>query len=69
MSVTQRDLMAAQIFLRRALISGHHRRPRVINVDGHPAYTRAVHELQHTGALSRRRKCRRSPDGSSLEND
>jgi transposase-like protein len=42
----QRDLTAAHIFLRRALATAHHSRPRVINVDGHPAYPSAVRDLQ-----------------------
>jgi transposase-like protein len=57
----RRDLKAAQMFLRRALTAGHHSRPRVINVDGHPAYPRAVHELQQTGELGRHCQCRTSP--------
>jgi transposase-like protein len=56
----QRDLTAAHIFLRRALTTAHHSSPRVINVDGHPAYPRAVRDLQQSGALGRRCKCRTS---------
>jgi IS6 family transposase len=56
-----RDLIAARPFLRRALTASHGSRPRVINVDGHPAYPRAVSELQQAGELSRRCRCRRSP--------
>jgi transposase-like protein len=37
----KRDLVAAKLFLRFAL-SGGGPRPRVINVDGHPAYASAV---------------------------
>jgi transposase-like protein len=37
----KRDLIAAKLFLRLAL-SGGGPRPRVINVDGHPAYASAV---------------------------
>ena len=36
----KRDLIAAKLFLRLAL-SGGGPRPRVINVDGHPAYSSA----------------------------
>ena len=43
----KRDLTAAKLFLRFAL-SGAGPRPRVINVDGHPAYASAVAELKHT---------------------
>jgi len=39
-----RDLIAAKMFLRLALSEGT--RPRVINVDGHPAYARAIAELK-----------------------
>jgi transposase, IS6 family len=56
----QRDLTAAEIFLQRALTVGHHSRPRDINVDGHPAYPRAVDALK-AGALGRRCICRTSP--------
>jgi transposase-like protein len=44
----KRDLIAAKLFLQLAL--SHRRpRPRVINVDGHPAYASAVAELKQTG--------------------
>ena len=36
-------------------------RPRVINVDGHPAYARAIAELKQCGELGRRCCCRTSP--------
>ena len=51
-----RDLVAAKLFLRLAL-SGATPTPRVINVDGHPAYARAIAELKQTGDLGPR--CRR----------
>jgi len=35
--------------------------PRVINVDGHPAYARAIRELKESGELGRRCRCRTSP--------
>jgi transposase-like protein len=56
----KRDLIAAKLFLRLAL-SGVARRPRVINVDGHPAYARAVAELKQTGELGRHCHCRTAP--------
>jgi transposase-like protein len=55
-----RDLVAAKQFLQLAL----HRtglRPRVINVDGHPAYATAIAELKESGELGRRCRCRPSP--------
>jgi hypothetical protein len=36
-------------------------RPRVINVDGHPAYARAIAELKQSGDLGRPCRCRPSP--------
>lgn len=56
----KRDLIAAKLFLRLAL-SGSGPRPRVINVDGHPAYARAVAELKQSGELGRRCRCRTTP--------
>jgi transposase-like protein len=56
----KRDLIAAKLFLRLAL-SGVGRPPRVINVDGHPAYASAVAELKQTGELGRRCRCRTAP--------
>ena len=56
----KRDLMAATLFLRLAL-SGGGPRPRVINVDGHPAYASAVTELRETGELGHRCRCRTAP--------
>jgi transposase, IS6 family len=53
-----RDLIAAKLFLRLAL-SGGVPRPRVINVDGHPAY--AIAEMKQTGELRRRCHCRIAP--------
>src|SRR3982751_3456633 len=52
----KRDLIAAKLFLRLAL-SGSGARPRVINVDGHPAYASAVAELKQTGELGRGCRC------------
>ena len=56
----KRDLTAAKLFLRLALSGTGGKRPRV-NVDGHPAYARAISELKQTGELGRRCRCRPSP--------
>ena len=56
----KRDLIAAKLVLRLAL-SGGAPRPRVINVDGHPAYGSAIAELKQTGELGRRCRCRTAP--------
>ena len=56
-----RDLTAATHFLRLALSGNSRIRPRVINVDGHPAYARAISELKQSGELGRRCRCRPSP--------
>ena len=56
-----RDLIAAKLFLRLALSGASGVRPRVINVDGHPAYARAIAELKESGDLSRSCRCRPSP--------
>lgn len=56
----KRDLIAPKLFLRLAL-SGSGPWPRVINVDGHPAYARAVAELRQLGELGRRCGCRTAP--------
>ena len=55
-----RDLIAAKGFLRLALSAGQVR-PRVINVDGHPAYASAIGELKQDGELGRSCRCRPSP--------
>ena len=55
-----RDLTAAKHFLQLALHRTG-RRPRVINVDGHPAYATAITELKQSGELGRRCRCRPSP--------
>jgi IS6 family transposase len=54
-----RDLIAAKGFLRLALSAGQVR-PRVINVDGHPAYASAIGELKLAGELGRNCRCRPS---------
>jgi transposase-like protein len=55
------DLTAAKLFLRLTLSETGGIRPRVINVDGHPAYASAIAELKRSGELSRRCRCRQSP--------
>ena len=55
-----RDLIAAKGFLQLAL-SAVPVRPRVINVDGHPAYATAITELKDEGKLSSKCRCRPSP--------
>ena len=56
-----RDLTAAKYFLHLALWRTREVRPRVINVDGHAAYARAIAELKSSGELGRRCRCRPSP--------
>ena len=60
----RRDLIAAKLFLRLALAGGPP--PRVINVDGHPAYPTAVAELKQSGELGRGCRCRTSRSSSTL---
>ena len=62
----KRDLIAAKLLLRLALSGTGGIRPRVINVDGHPAYARAIAELKRTGDLGRRCRCRPSPYLNSI---
>jgi transposase-like protein len=57
----RRDLTAATLFLRQALTRPGVSRPRVINVDGHPAYARAIADLKRSGEIGRRCRCRPSP--------
>jgi transposase-like protein len=56
-----RDLTAAKHFLQLALWRTREVQPRVINVDGHPAYARAIAELKSSGELGRRCRCQSSP--------
>ena len=56
----KRDLIAAKSFLQLTL-SATSVGPRVINVDGHPAYSTAIAELKESGELGRKCRCRRSP--------
>jgi transposase, IS6 family len=55
-----RDLIAAKHFLQLAL-SRTQTRPRVINVDRHPAYATAISELKQSGVLGQRCRCRPCP--------
>jgi IS6 family transposase len=55
----KRDLPAAKLFLRLALSGADGIRPRVVNVDGHPSYARAIEELKQSGDLGR--CCRARP--------
>jgi transposase, IS6 family len=57
----KRDQVAAKGFLQLALAQAGDIRPRVINVDGHPAYPAAIAELKGSGELGRECRCRRSP--------
>jgi transposase-like protein len=56
-----RDLTAAKLFLRLALSGTGSIRPRVINVDGHPPYARAIAEPKKSGDLGQRCRCLPSP--------
>ena len=56
-----RDRIAAKEFLQLALKQVAERRPRVINVDGHPAYARTIEQLKRSGELGQRCRCRRAP--------
>jgi IS6 family transposase len=55
----KRDRVAAKGILQLAL-SGHSR-PRVINVDGHPAYPAVIEKLKQSAELGRKCQCRPSP--------
>ena len=66
----KRDLTAAKAFLQSATLQVDTRRPRVINVDGHPAYPGAIEELKRSGELGRNCRCRRAPyQNNILEQD
>jgi len=56
----ERDLTAAKLFLRLALSGSGGVRRRVVNMDGHPAYGRAMAELKESLDLGRRCLCRPS---------
>jgi transposase, IS6 family len=55
------DRTAAKHFLQLALWHVGHLRPRVINVDGHPAYPSVTAELKKAGELQKACQYRRSP--------
>ena len=65
----KRDPIAAKLFLRLALSATKGIRPRVISVDGHPAYASAIEELKRSGELGRRCRCRTSPYLNVIEHD
>ena len=56
-----RDVIGAKGFLQLAIAQAGRMQPRIINVDGHPAYPAAVADLKRSGELGRRCRCRRSP--------
>jgi len=56
-----RDAAAAKRFFQKALCAPGHPRPRVINVDGNPAYPKVVAELTLERKLGRRCRCRTCP--------
>jgi transposase-like protein len=57
----RRNVIAAKAFLQLALGQARHVQPRVINVDGHPAYPVAIADLKRSGELGRGCQCRRAP--------
>ncbi len=54
----KRDADAAKRFFQKALRSPNHPCPRVINVDGNPAYPKVIEDLKRTRELGRRCRCR-----------
>lgn len=56
----KRDSIAARHFLQLALARTG-TRPRVINVDGHPAYPHVIANLKRSGELGRNCHCRAAP--------
>ena len=50
--------MRAKAFLQLALWRVGQIHPRVINVDGHPAYPGVINELKRSGQLNGKRRCR-----------
>jgi transposase-like protein len=54
----KRDRIAAKAFLQLALCAAGEVRPRVINVDGHPAYPGVIQQLKRSGELGRNCRCR-----------
>src|SRR5438270_7011621 len=57
----KRDALAAKHFLRLALTHAGQIRPRVINVDRHPAYSEVIADLKRDGELGRNCRCRPVP--------
>jgi transposase-like protein len=57
----KRDAIAAKTFLRLALARAGQIRPRVINVDGHPAYPQVIGDLKRAGDVGRNCWCRAAP--------
>src|SRR5215831_9787055 len=57
----KRDRIGAKGFLQLALWQAGRFRPRVINVDGHPAYPPAIEQLKRAGELGQRCRSRRAP--------
>ena len=53
-----RDAAVAKRFLQKALRTPSHPRPRVINVDGNPSYSKSISDLRRSGELGRRCLCR-----------
>src|SRR3954454_9439901 len=47
-----RDAGAAKRFFQKALRSANHPRPRVINLDGNPAYPKAINELKNSAGAA-----------------
>jgi transposase-like protein len=64
-----RDRGAAKHFLQLALGRVRHLRPRVINVDGHPAYPSVIAELKQTGQLPKSCRCRSRYLNNLIEQD
>jgi IS6 family transposase len=54
----KRDADAAKRFFQKALRWPNHPCPRVINVDGNPAYPKVIEDLKRTRELGRRCRCR-----------
>ena len=64
----KRDRIAAKGFLQLALWQAGQFRPRVINVDAHPAYPCAIEQLKRSGELGQRYRCQRAPkSGAGLQ--
>ena len=57
----KRDLLAAKHFLQLTVWRTQRVQPRVINVDGQPAYATAVAELKQSGELGKWCRCRTAP--------